>query len=462
MVDDEQIQATRRRHGCAWLSGLCLLAVPLLIVGLWIAWLLASDSTAQEKLQTQLAAIRKAGHPTDSRSLQKYYEQHTDSSDTPAWLRVLAALDNPELQRSWSDVPLMDGFADDRVPLPGQPWASERSTREFLARWRDLYQQILELALKGKAVRFPIVFASSSTLLPHSQQLRTAARFLLLDGQLALRDGDAIRVEQAIRGLWGAAGINSQDPLLVSHMISLAIDGMALELLRDALQTGLLPAERLRELLPEIERGTQLSPSFRVAMIGERATNLPAWLGAQGDRSLPGQAGDALHYLEIMQQMIDAPGEDVEAFVWAFLQHQPASDQSQRASWWSRLGTGQVQWPIPAMQGAIRADIYRMIQYRLAAVACGVRLYQQQHTDFPSQLAQLAELRLGMEHMSAPGNQPFGYRVTPAGHAQLWSFNPLWQTSVPAEPPDTSPGNVHGPENHRWLWQLELPTAAVD
>lgn len=447
----------RSNRGCWWPSVLALLGIPFVIVAFAVLAWIGRESSGRKQLNARVAELRAQNLPVDDASLQRFYEQQTDAEDTQAWLAVINTMTSQEFRDSTSQVPHFDGQALERVPLPDEAWESESETRAFLQRWRMLHRQISQLAANGKPVRFPIEWDSLNTLLIQTQEMRNAARLLRLDGEVALRDADSQAVRRDIAGLFGTSQVNAGEPVLVSQLVSIAIDGMALQLLKDALEYDVLAPADLRALLPFVMAETQISPGWQNAMIGERAMMLPLFADASRMGSsvpqIPGRSRDALYYLETIDQALEAPTQDISQYLAKLEEVEAQMTRLAQGNWLVKFDSILTQQLLPALSGAGNAFARKAVLHRLAAVAIGIRLYQREYGRFPSQLDDLAELSLELEALAPPGESSFGYRLDNAG-ATLWSYNLRTSSSLPSEPPNTEEGQPDAEENALWVWEL--------
>lgn len=439
-------------YGCLLIVGL-----PVLLVVLLVLLFVGREASGKRQLQDKIAALKAAGMPYDSDSLQQYYQQQTDPQHAQRWLSALKTLSSQELQQSAVGVPQFDGKVQVGVPAPGQSWDEpmEIATRKFLEHWRSLHDEIYQLSLVAKPVRFPIKFDGMDTTLTHVQEMRQAARLLSLKGQVALRDNDSPEVGRAIEGMLGMTHVLTADAFLVSQLVVIAMDGISLNLLKDGLRSDVLQPAELHKLLPSILAQIEIGDGWKTGMIGERAFALPAFnntvqvVGA----TIPGRSRDALLYLEFAQRAIDLPTDDLDQFRAEAQRLEDDLQQGISGSWLKMLDSIMTGTLTPAYSAAVNAHVRRTVQHRLAAVAIGLRLYERQHDRFPTSLSELAQLELGLEQLGPSVGKSFGYRVDSRGIAQVWSHNQREPgDTIPLQPYDTS-----DPESNdaMWVWELK-------
>ncbi len=455
MTDHEQNPKNSR--GCMLYGCLLIVGLPLLLVVLIVLLVVGREASGKRQLQDKIAALKAAGMPFDSDSLQQYYQQQTDPQHTQRWLSALKTLSSQELQQSALGVPQFDGKVQSDVPLPDQVWdePTETATRKFLEQWRNLHQEIYELSLHTKPVRFPINFDGMDTTLTHVQEMRQAARLLNLKGKVALRDNDSAEVGRAIEGMLGMTHVLTADAFIVSQLVVIAIDGISLNLLKDGLHSDVLQPAELRKFLPSVLAQIEIGDTWRTGMIGERAFALPTFnntvqvVGA----TIPGRSRDALLYLEFSQRAIELPTENLDEFRAAAQRLEYDLQQGIRSSLLRQLDSIMTSALIPAYSATADAHVRRAVQHRLAAIAIGLRLFEQQHGQFPASLAELSQLELGLEQLGPAVGKSFGYRVDSRGMAQVWSHNQREPgDAIPPQPYDTSDPESN---NAMWVWELK-------
>jgi hypothetical protein len=431
----------------------------------------AREMAAQSRLNDRTAKLRTQGYPVDNASMQTYYTDQTDPTNTDAWLAILEFLKSDEFNESIKASPrlpyLGNGIEFHEVPSQGD-WPDERSVRDFLKQWKRLHADITQLASASpnqKPVRFPMVFNGFKTLLPHVQEKRTIARLLSLYGSVALRDRDSAAVRAAIESILGTNQIIAGEPNLVAQLVSIAVDSYAIFLLQQAIEQDALNTTDLESLLPKVLAATTIGDDWVTMFSGERAMALPGFRN-------PSNAGfdstialsryvDANCYLDIMQSFQQIELSDLDEFRIQLKKCESAALASMNAGWLAKMDSVLTAQAVPSIAAVGEAFVRRAVSHRLAAHGIGLRLYEDRHGTLPESLNELTEFSLDLMQLKPPGGKPFGYRVD-GTTAMLWGFNPRTSESVPVDPPitskdqpDASENQRDSSENNQWVWNLK-------
>ncbi len=458
-MSDSDESKPKSRPGCVFYGVMVFLVGPIVLLFLAILTLVVRDVFAKQKLSDRRTAIEAQGLPVDSPSNQIYYNTLTSEENSQAWMAVLAQLESEEFLASSKGVSVFGQVAD--VPRdPNQPWPAEKATMEFVAKWEKLHQDTLKVAQKGGAVRFPIKFDSINTLLPEAQNMRGAARILKLRGEIAIRQGDADSLRENLDGLYGCGEVLDGDPILVSQLVSIAIDGVALDLLRGGLESGLLSKEDLKHFIEKSMARVQIGPQWKYSLYGERAAMLPIFegesdaAGASGGpvaTGMPFRGHDANTYLDLMDKAIEVDTTDLDEFAVGMRQvDQHMEARFTDGSIFQRFDNLLSGLLMPALNAMGNAFVREASSHRIAVLAMGTRLYQLENGEFPESLDDLKSLGLDPSALKPIGGKPFGYRVDDEG-ALLWGFDLQSDLkAVPNEPPELDGEDDDSARSWRW------------
>lgn len=461
MTEDSQVG--RSRKGC-WLYLLGIVfGMPILLIGLVLLIFGWRDATAGNRLQQRLDAIRSEDLPVDDASMQTYYNSLTTTKQTADWLAVLEELQSQEFRESIAGVPVFDGQieSDSQFVAAGESWQYEAATRKFLDRWSGLYRKAIQLSIDAEPTRWPIEFDSFNTNLQNTQEMRSVARLMYLDGHLALYDRDSGGVRRDVLALSRLPRVLEGEPFLVSQLVAVAIGSMGVELFREGIEQGVLDTGDIARLLREYEAKTTAGTVWKRSIIGERGMAMPVF----SDPSRLGNSSamawfrnnDANSALDIYERAIEASAEDPEEL----LTNTQALDTWMEEQFGSmnlleRFDNALSQMLTPAMAAGGRAFARTVVQHRLAIVAGGVRMFEQETGKFPEDLSELSKYGIDPSQLQPPGGKPFGYRVED-GEAVVWGF-PITVgdvSSTPEEPPSLAPGERNRAINELWVWRLE-------
>lgn len=434
---------------CCTFGCLSLVLGPALCLMILAGGWFLRERNAKTVADRRIAAIKEGGLPVDDASMQTYYGSRTDPTDTDAWVSILGIVSGPEFSESCKGIPTV-GVADD-VPRKGD-WPSEKATRDFLSRWRTMQLEVFALSKKARPVRFPITFHSVKTVLSHSQNARQAARLMMLAGEVAAYDRNAEETRMAIESLFGLSQVLSGDPILVSQMVSLAIDGMAVGLLKQAIEDNILDEKSLQELLPIVQSSVDISPNWKSTIIGERCFGVTAF------QSLPvNRATDLLYYLDAMESALKVSEDDLWNFQREMSRWNDSTLAAMSSNFLARMDSANSRTLLTTLEAASNAFLRQSSQHRLATLAMGVRLFEKRFGRKPATLDELKEIDMDVAKLHPIGDRPFGYRSDASG-TLLWGFEIREMQSTPAEPPVRASIDENGKPasvlSELWAWQL--------
>ena len=452
-----------------------IFGVPLLLCAGVLSWYVSRQSAAADKVHLRIEDLSQRGQPVDDQSLQVWYEVGTSDKRTEQWVALRKALETKEFRESSRYIPFLDGHdqAGDpiSVPMRGEAWPNRQSVDDFLQQWRAELQTIHELAEAeynndGKPLRRPIEFRSVMTLLPDTQQVRTMARLMQLEHAVAMHDGDRQRAHRCLRACLGLARSTDGEPFMISQLIGLAVAGLAGEILQKSVEHDQLSDEQMEKLAAKLPTFDELCDVYELAMLGERAMMLPLFSDPQEAREIMGiestaganlltktRSTDALYYLQLMDQWLSLPRDDMQAFRDAAVR---VSDQLQidasNAGMLERMDHAMSYMIIPAVGGFAGAIVRYAEQNKLAKLAMAVRKFHHQFDRWPQDPGELSRIGVDPSQLRA-ANWPFGYRVEESGEAVLWGIYPTTTLTLPAEPPETE-GDTEKERNAAWVWRL--------
>ena len=132
----------------------------------------------------------------------------------------------------------------------------DEKLRQFLARQASARTLLLQAAGKpGCYFDRDYGRPSYEILLPELAQLRTAARLLALDARCRADDGRMAAALADVNALFAMAAHASSDPILVSELVAIAIDEMALDAFQAVLAAGQPTADDLTSLKFDLDAG---------------------------------------------------------------------------------------------------------------------------------------------------------------------------------------------------------------
>jgi hypothetical protein len=227
----------------------------------------------RSKLNARLDAIRAAGFPVTCAELDAWYTIPPSDENAADTFR-----DSFSHYNKWEEEDkrkLLPIVGDAQLPLRTEPLTDE--TKALINQYLADNQQALELLHKGAAVehsRYPVDFSKGfAALLSHLGDLRTGARLLELEAVLYAENAEPQLAVRSITSILGLARSLSKEPILVSQLVRVACQGLAVSTLEHTVNRVEFTDEQLVELSQAIVNAEDLSAMSR-AFVGERCAGL--------------------------------------------------------------------------------------------------------------------------------------------------------------------------------------------
>lgn len=269
-------QATRVSRPWWFKVGVAALVVVLLGAGtiLILGW------SADRRWQAYSARLRDEGEPL---TLVEIDALRTTVPDEMNGVRVVEALlDELEALRS-AETPDAVFFLgpSSSASRPdffgGITRASIQPSSEFLEQHASLRDELMRISAFPDG-RFDLAYQSMPATVglpiamgfPHLAPLRAAAKLLGLDAALALIDGEFSRAAEDVYIRLRLTALLDEEPDIISRLVQIAVDEMAIKSLEDTLRVGDLPETMLSKLDGEFASHLS-SATFRWALWAERA-----------------------------------------------------------------------------------------------------------------------------------------------------------------------------------------------
>ncbi|MCH7701122.1 MAG: hypothetical protein IID37_05500 [Planctomycetes bacterium] len=263
-------QATRVSR--SWWLKLGVIALVVIVLGggtiLFLGW------SADRRWQAYSAKLRAEGEPLTFVEIDAL--RTTVPNDKNGARVVEALLDELEAIRS-ADTPKAVFFlarsssASRPDFFDGIPGASIQPSREFLEQHRSARDELTRLGDYPDG-RFDLTYQPISITMrfPHLAPLRAAAKLLALDAALALIDGEFSRAAEDVQIQLRLAALLNEEPDLITRLVQIAIDALAIKTLENTLRVGELPESILASLGTEFSSHLS-SATLRWALWAERA-----------------------------------------------------------------------------------------------------------------------------------------------------------------------------------------------
>ncbi|HEX5447181.1 MAG TPA: hypothetical protein VFW87_25425, partial [Pirellulales bacterium] len=314
------------------------------------------------------------------------------------------------------------GENHEELPPPGEPWPHLAAAESLLAKYHTPLEKMHRAAQLGGAARYPTDFSADyPTSLPHLRSLRKGVELLLLESEARARHDEPSAVAEAIETMLAAGRSIEREPMLVSQLVRLALDGMA----RFQLERQLYSARFSDRDLERIGRrlaAIDYRASFHRAMLGDRATSMeyfvnPSALGPQAP-SAPSalfRPVDQIVYLESMRNVVAAfqtSGPDLSNAV---------ADIENEVTQLANEPLASLRYPISMasfgwIQGGAMSENTAIAGRDSARVALAIERYRLRHGAPPKALDALAPELLPEVPLDPFDGKPLRYRVDEDGY----------------------------------------------
>lgn len=238
-----------------------------------IGWMIWSANAAQ-LVETELAKIRELGEPIEPADMETFYAIPAGESDaTQLWTEVAAIFASEAYGERAKAIPVVGQGAD--IPPVGEKWEQLDAVAAFLDEYSDEMAKIHEATRLGGQARFDRDFDEGlAMLLPDVQGLRGCTRMLKLEARVAAHRGDADAAAQSIHAMFATCHAVQEDPLLISHLVRVALAGIAIGELETAIGESVAFSDADLQLLREDIRSIDFKHSLERALMGERVIGL--------------------------------------------------------------------------------------------------------------------------------------------------------------------------------------------
>ena len=396
MAEQESIEKPHRTR-----KDLQTLVILLFII---IAGFVVFRLVLKLRLRARLDAIRADGYPATCAELDAWYTI-PESAENAADIFI----DSFSHRVRWEDeekrkqLPVV-GFT--HLPLRTEPLTEE--TKSLIAQYLADNRQTLELLHKGAAIehsRYPVDLSKGLVaFMPDFENIRHGARLLKLEAILDAENGKPEQAADSITSAFGLARSLSKEPVLVSQLVRIACQALALSTLEHAVNRTEFTDEQLVDLSQTLvnaedpcamtrafigERCEGLSifkmPAAKILPVLDMASNRPHPLGALAI-TLYRFAGladmDAIIYLDLMNDYIKAIQLPPQ-------QRQEAADAvDSRFDKTSRIHV-LLHVIMPALSRCTTIDVRFAAQFRTAHAGLAIERYRLAAGELPESLADL-------------------------------------------------------------------------
>jgi len=265
MVEQKNTEKPRRKRK--------VLRTLLILLVIIIAGFVVFRVVLRAKLQTRLDAVAAAGYPVTCAELDDWYTI-PESAENAADYITKAFLHYHKLEEG-EEIKLMPVVGRAELPARTEPLTEE--TKALITEYLADNEQALELLHKGTAIehsRYPVDFSKGfATLLPHLSDLRTGAKLLKLEAILHAENTEPQSAARSITSIIGLARSLSKEPLLISQLVRIACQALAVSTLERAINRAEFTDDQLVNLCRTLADAQDLSGMTR-AFAGERCVGV--------------------------------------------------------------------------------------------------------------------------------------------------------------------------------------------
>ncbi|MHC4575324.1 MAG: hypothetical protein ACYS76_14540 [Planctomycetota bacterium] len=354
--------------------------------------------SVRAKLQKKLDAIRAAGYPVTWAELDEWYALPDGAENAADYLLEAFAC-----YYKWNDQAAESLPITGDAELPPRTESLGEETKTLIAAYLADNNEAVRLLHEGAAVehcRYPVDLTRGFAFLqPYLSQIRTGAKLLSLEAILHAENAQAdLALRSVISGL-GLARSFSREPTLISQLVRIACQALAVSSLEQVINRTDFTDEQLISLAQALDDARDRSAMSR-AFAGERCCGIDLLTRPTGQK-LALVGGDVLPLLVL--QLCQALGLlDMEALLYLDLmdgyikasrlpphhRQKAASDLEERIEGLSRAHIFLRQF-MPALSRVIVLDLRTIAHLRTAQVAIAVQRYRLAAVRLPHTLAEL-------------------------------------------------------------------------
>lgn len=400
------------------------IALAILLALVILLWLFLS-LTGRAAVRNRLAVMKAAGEPT---SLAEYEARRPAiPDDENSALVILALADELEQlakEHGYSRTLPVLGKAD--MPPWGEPWPREMFdvVEAFVGEQAEIIQQLEPIhdMLQG---RFPIdlTVPPLKILLPNLAPLRTAAKLEQLAAVRDAGEGDVNGAMARCRTIMNMASSVRGDPFLVSSLVSIAIEALAVQTIERALAVGGAEPE-LTEATQALLRDHELNNAFPNGIKGERLgqmaihgdvreRGIEAFSDGQGQGITLPAGGKYLFggwlslnqakMMDLLDPLIEAMNKPREAL-------KAARELEQRIDELS-LWYGVTKIATPSLSSAVALWVRHTAHLRCATVALAAERFRMAEGRWPKSLDELVPEYIDAVPVDPFDEEPLRYKV---------------------------------------------------
>ncbi len=276
-MDDSETEGKRGRK----LKVYHILIILLLIV---VCAFVVFRLNLRSKLQARISAIRAAGYPVTLTELDEWYTI-PEGAVNAADILIEAFLNYYEWNSTERD--LLPIVGKEKLPARTEPLGEK--TKALVGQYLGDNQQAIELLHEGAAIkhcRYPVDFSLGvDTLMPYFSDIKGGVQLLSLEAILHADNNEPQLAIRSVTSFFGIAHSLVKEPILISRLVSIACQGLAISTLEHVINKVEFTDEQLVQFTETISNTEALS-TISWALAGERCMGInffknPASLGSE-------------------------------------------------------------------------------------------------------------------------------------------------------------------------------------
>jgi len=411
----------KRKISIFWLVMLSpvVLVILISVAAVWHHYHLDSQ------IEAELKKISDAGAPVTPADLADRYRLPADAVDrTAEWLAVMEQVKQLVQDPDYKALPII-GTGESAIPKPGQPWTDKQVVDQLMADAEPAFAEIEQLAQQPGAVRFPRKFEQGfALLLPNVQELRNIARMLSLRARWQVYQGDSAGAAESLIAMRRTADTIQHDPILVSHLVRIAILSMMQKDVVELMPHANWNDEQLKRWQDELLTGDTLHRDLVRAMEGERVMGNLAFDDPSAiSPDIPAtfsvtRRADQLYYLQTFDRLIAA---SEESHAEAIKTQEAIENEMAAQSGLQRLRHAMTIMILPAMSASTKASGRVTAGQRVVAALIACRRYKLATGQWPTKLDDLTPQFLDTVPTDPFDGQPLRFKAT-SSEIVVWSI----------------------------------------
>lgn len=135
----------------------CLGLLLVIFVGI-IGWQFLSIRSGQQAYEKRIQELASKGTAVNEADVWRLHKEKSSSEFTDQWRAIFEELAKPEFQEASASLPYLGRNGAELVTVPprGVEWEGETEARKFMVDWMQLRDRVRKLAIKSRAVYFPL------------------------------------------------------------------------------------------------------------------------------------------------------------------------------------------------------------------------------------------------------------------------------------------------------------------